>query len=322
MKFNSSALLLAILSAGVTANPIKTSNNDNLSGRDFQGNGGAGRKLAGQEGKKGGMSGKRGGMESGDDDDGDECKGKGKKSAGDDDDCANPVTVPLYQQSYTFNQGQTVPSLGNPAREIQYYAFGWCGNNSGDTWCVYDEGGEGALGNTPRSGDVPNSFFAFLSETGQNAAAFAHTNPEIAGTFSTDEVTTLSWVQSNGGTNPTEAQDALRVGLLVQEMEGQPLSWYVSESTFWFQATPSLPWRAFEIDLAMANFYVVPTTSVSPTYPNLPLSTATQAMLPAGATIVSLGFVWPNAGNVPSPTQKANTGRWDDVVLSGLVCPP
>lgn len=97
----------------------------------------------------------------------------------------------LYEESFTFPDNIDPFPMSNARRDIEYAKAGWCGNNAGATFCLFDEGGEGTLGNDPRPGDT-NSAFAFVSETGQNASGFAFTNPDFVGPFSTDDVKTLS----------------------------------------------------------------------------------------------------------------------------------
>jgi hypothetical protein len=256
-------------------------------------------------GKKAGADGKKGGME-----------------MSMPDECPPPPPPPipdvLYEQSYGIPPSAN--GLTTAQRTIAYYASGWCGNNAGDDFCLFDGGGEGDLGNAPRPGDT-NSAFAFTSQNSVSAALFTFTNPNLVGPFSTDDVTTLAWKQTNGG---DEARNALRVGLLVQLASGGNLMWYVSESTY-FNPTTSGPdgmWVDFNIDLQGEMYYVVDHGAAAPgdvTLPELPIRSLTaNKVLPAGASIVSLGFVWPNGGNSPAATTRNGTVRWDDVVLSSV----
>lgn len=102
--------------------------------------------------------------------------------------------------------------------------------------------------------------------------------------------------------------------------------WYVSQDTFWnpMPSGPNGNWMDFSIDLQAQTYHVVNTMAPLPgTMPQLALAGAPTSGLPPDAKIVSFGFVWPNSGNVDSqgntnPTMKANTVRWDDVVLSSV----
>ena len=80
------------------------------------------------------------------------------------------------------------------------------------------------------------------------------------------------------------------------------------------------PFAPQMLDLQTAMYYVIDHGATTPTGEDMPNADVTggTTSLPAGDTILSFGFVWPNSNGGGSCTDRFSTVRWDDVVLTSV----